>query len=70
MKSNVGTLDRGVRLILGIFLLAMPFVSGLALFGGTVATIISVVLGIVLIATAGMKFCPLYRLLGVQTCKI
>lgn len=70
MTANVGSLDRAVRLILGLFLLLAPFVTGIALFSGTVATVVSVVVGLVLIATSAMKFCPLYRILGVQTCKI
>lgn len=69
MTMNIGTLDRAVRLIIGLILLAVPFVSSIALFQSTTATIISVVLGVILIATAAMKFCPLYRVLGIRTCQ-
>ncbi len=70
MSHNVGNIDRIFRLVLGIVLLVAPFVSGLALFNSTTATVISVIVGLVLIATAAMKFCPLYRILGIQTCKV
>ena len=70
MTSNVGTIDRGLRFILGLVLLAAPFVSGIALFDSTAATLISVIVGLVMVGTSAMKFCPLYRILGVQTCKL
>ena len=67
MTLNVGTVDRLIRLILGVVLIAAPFVAG---FASTTATVIAVVVGLVLIGTAAMRFCPLYRLLGMSTCKI
>jgi hypothetical protein len=70
MTSNVGTIDRGLRLVLGLVLLAAPFVSGMALFNSSAATIISVIVGLVMVGTSAMKFCPMYRIVGVQTCKL
>ena len=70
MTTNLGTTDRAFRLILGIALIAAPFVSGLAMFGSTAVTAISVIAGVVMIATSAMKFCPLYRIFGIRTCKI
>ncbi|SFI32877.1 YgaP family membrane protein [Jannaschia pohangensis] len=70
MTANLGTVDRALRAILGLLLVAAPFVSGFALFASTAATVVSVVVGIVLLATSAMRFCPLYRVLGIQTCKI
>ncbi len=70
MTKNIGTIDRALRLLLGIILLAAPFVSGMAMFQAGPATIISIVLGLVMIGTSTMKFCPLYRVFGIQTCKI
>ena len=66
---NVGKIDRLVRYALGAILIAMPFLSDASLFQGAM-TWVSVIIGVVLIATAGMKFCPLYRILGVNTCKL
>lgn len=70
MTPNLGTLDRAFRLLLGLVLLAAPYASGLAIFESSTATTVSVVVGIVLIATAAMKFCPLYRIFGIRTCKL
>jgi hypothetical protein len=70
MTANIGSIDRIVRIILGIVLLAAPFLSGMALFTSTTATVISVILGVVMLATSSMRFCPLYRIFGIRTCKL
>lgn len=70
MKNNVGKIDRGFRIILGILLLGLPFVSSMSIFDSSTVTVISVLAGAVMIATSAMKFCPLYRIIGVSTCKL
>ena len=62
--SNIGSIDRGIRIIFGLVLLAV----GLIVFrgGGQIA---AVIIGAVAILTAGVRFCPMYRLFGVNTCK-
>lgn len=70
MTANLGSIDRAFRVILGIALLALPFLSGWAIFGSTTAMLVSVIVGVVMIATSALRFCPLYRVLGIQTCKI
>lgn len=70
MTTNLGNLDPIFRALLGIVLLAAPFVSGLAIFDGTAATVISVIAGLVMLGTSAMKFSPLYRIFGIRTCKL
>ncbi|MEX1235869.1 MAG: DUF2892 domain-containing protein [Roseovarius sp.] len=70
MTTNIGTMDRVLRLILGIVLLVAPFVGGMAIFDSTAAIAVSVIAGIILIATSAMKFCPLYRVFGIRTCQL
>lgn len=70
MTANVGSTDRILRLIIGLVLIALPFVGTFAALSGGALMWISVILGFVLIATAALKFCPLYRILGIQTCKV
>lgn len=65
MPINLGKADRLVRFVLGVALI----VAGLAVFQSGTATLVAVVVGVVLIATSAVKFCPLYRLIGVRTCK-
>jgi len=70
MTANIGTIDRSIRMILGVLLMAAPFISGFGIFESGLATAIAVVVGIVLLATSAMKFCPLYRIFGIRTCKL
>ena len=70
MTKNVGKLDRNVRLVAGILLVLLALFSGMALFDGGLMKIISILVGIVLIGTAVVNFCPLYRVLGMNTCKV
>lgn len=68
MTSNVGTIDRTIRLIAGLLLLALPLIaSNLGAPLGTALTFGAVILGLVLVGTAFMRFCPLYRVLGLST---
>ena len=69
MTPNVGTIDRIARLVLGLVLLVLPFATQIPLFESVAMTWGSAIVGAVLIATAGMRFCPLYTLLGVKTCQ-
>jgi hypothetical protein len=61
--SNVGALDRIVRVIAGLALIVAPFVAGWSAFG----LAISVGVGIVLVATAAISFCPIYALFGLSS---
>ncbi|MCX7567461.1 DUF2892 domain-containing protein [Sulfitobacter sp. F26169L] len=70
MTANIGNIDRIIRIVLGIVLLLAPFVTGWAIFASTTATVISVILGIVMLATSAMRFCLLYRIFGIRTCQL
>lgn len=60
MKANVGNIDKWVRILVGLLLIAWVAVGD----GPTWAWI-----GVVPLATGLFKFCPLYRLLGINTCR-
>ena len=70
MTANIGNIDRIIRIVLGVILLALPFVSGWTMFETGAATIISVIAGLIAVVTSGMRFCPLYRVFGIRTCKM
>ena len=63
MKPNMGTLDRSIRAVAGIVLIAL---WPLGLLQGT-AAIVAVVVGIVLLVTVLLRWCPPYDLLGINT---
>ncbi len=65
MGKNVGGMDSIVRIILGIVLMFWGLYNGATLTLPLLAT----VAGAIAIATALFGFCPLYRLLGVNTCR-
>lgn len=63
MTANVGTSDRVVRLVL-----ALLAVVGAVLVGASSALgIVLLVVAAVLVVTAAVGFCPLYRVLGMST---
>ena len=70
MRFNVGTPDRMIRIILGIVLILLPFLSGLAIFASPFWVTASMAVGAVLVVTALVRFCPLYAALGISTCKV
>jgi hypothetical protein len=59
MKTNVGSIDRIARVILGLVLIALAITGTIGAWGW---------IGIVPLATAALGWCPAYTLLGVSTC--
>lgn len=59
MKSNVGGIDRIARILLGIVLIGLAATGTVGAWGW---------IGIVPLATGLMRFCPLYSMLGMNTC--
>jgi hypothetical protein len=64
MKTNVGNIDRIIRIVLAIVLAGLYF-GGIV--EGTIGIII-LVLAAVFTLTAIVGFCPLYMLVGLNTC--
>ena len=58
-KLNVGGIDRVVRIVLGLALIAIVFVGPQTPWGW---------IGVVPLLTGLMRTCPLYTLIGVNTC--
>ena len=60
MKANVGTIDRVLRILVGVLLIALTLTGTIGLWGW---------IGLVPLSTGVLRFCPLYPLLGISTCK-
>jgi hypothetical protein len=58
--KNVGSIDRILRIILGLVLLSFVFIGPQTPWG---------YMGIILIVTAFMNFCPLYSILRMSSLK-
>lgn len=69
MIANVGTTDRALRLGVGALLILVALFSGWGLFAAAVVKYGAVVIGLILMATGAFRFCGLYTLLGVNTCR-
>lgn len=60
--SNIGTLDRIMRVIVGMALVLLPTITGLAIWSGIAAAV-----GAILVVTALFGFCPIYALFGLSS---
>jgi hypothetical protein len=60
-KTNEGTLDRVLRVIAGIVLISLVFVGPQTPFGW---------IGVVPLLTGLVGWCPVYTLLGLNTCPV
>ena len=69
MQTNVGSVDRAIRIIVGLVLILAPFANILNMGSSVALTYGSILVGAVLVATAAFKVCPLYSLLGISTCR-
>lgn len=66
MKQTVGSVDKTIRIVLGLVLLVIAFATGI----GAVLKVVFIVLGLIALVTAVSGVCPLYSVLGISTCKV
>ncbi|HMZ86445.1 MAG TPA: DUF2892 domain-containing protein [Giesbergeria sp.] len=59
MKHNAGSLDRILRIVAGLVLIALAATGTVGVWGW---------IGVVPLATGLFGFCPAYTLLGINTC--
>lgn len=61
MPRNEGSLDRILRIVLGLVLISLVFVGPQTVWGW---------IGVVPLLTGLVGFCPLYALIGFRTCPV
>lgn len=61
MKMNEGTIDRVLRVVAGIGILSLAFIGPQTPWG---------YLGAVPLLTGAVGYCPLYSILGINTCSM
>lgn len=61
MKTNEGTLDRLLRMAVGLLLLVLTITNTIGPWGW---------IGLVPLLTGLVGWCPLYALLGINTCTV
>ncbi len=64
MKANLGSIDRLLRIVLGLALVG----AALGLYSPAYTTAWGWI-GIVPLVTAVVRWCPVYALLGMKTCR-
>ena len=60
MTRNVGSIDRALRVLLGLALIVASLTGTIGLWG---------YIGIVPVLTALVGYCPAYSLIGLKTCR-
>jgi len=59
--TNEGTIDRAVRIVLGLGLISLTFLGPQSPLG---------FIGLVPLATGLIGFCPLYKIIGFSSCPL
>jgi hypothetical protein len=59
--KNVGGVDRAARMAVGVLLIALTLLGVIGVWGW---------IGVVPLATGLLQFCPLYKVIGLNTCPI
>ena len=60
MKANVGSIDRIIRILIGLGLIAATLMGVIGVWGW---------LGVIVLATGVFRFCPAYLPFGLSTCQ-
>jgi len=66
MKANVGSVERLIRVVLGVVLIALAVLGTLGPWMYT--GIVLLVVGLVALVTGLVRWCPAWALFGVNTC--
>ncbi|CAO1664243.1 DUF2892 domain-containing protein [Halomonas sp. HAL1] len=61
MSRNVGGIDKILRILIGIALIVLALTGTIGVWGWV---------GVLPLATGLFNFCPAYKLIGINTCKI
>lgn len=68
MRTNMGTIDRGLRLVVAAVLLYAAFGTAFAATG--VLHWAAIAVAVVFALTSLVGNCPLYSMLGIRTCRV
>ncbi|NKI30894.1 YgaP family membrane protein [Croceivirga thetidis] len=66
MKKNMGNTDRIIRILAAIIIAVLYF---LGIIQGILAYVL-ISVGVIFLLTSFVSFCPLYTLVGLNTCKV
>lgn len=61
MKKNVGGIDKILRIVIGLVLITLTLIGTIGVWGW---------IGVIPLATGLFGFCPLYPLIGINSCPL
>ena len=67
MAANVGTVDRALRMLVGVALIVAPLLNFMGLGASTLVAYTLMGVGGILALTAVFGMCPIYSVLGIRT---
>jgi len=65
MKKNMGALDKSLRVLIAIVVALLYYLD---VIEGTLAYVL-MAFAIIFLVTSFISFCPLYTILGINTCR-
>ncbi|WP_298499650.1 DUF2892 domain-containing protein [uncultured Algibacter sp.] len=66
MKKNMGSLDKGIRIVVALVIALLYYFN---IISGTLAYVLMAI-AIIFLITSLINFCPLYRIFKINTCNI
>ncbi len=67
MTTNIGKFDRGIRVAIATLLLFVAM--GTLVFGSGILLWLVLAVAVIFLLTAFVGMCPLYRIIGLKTCR-
>ncbi len=64
MTCNVGIVERPIRIVAGILLLGIGAFAGFSALKSSIALVV----GTIVLVTGAIGFCPIWTLVGINTC--
>ena len=64
MTCNVGGVERSIRIVLGLVLIALGALGGMPVW----AAVVAYAVGGIALVTGAVGFCPAWMLFGINTC--
>lgn len=66
MTKNVGGVEQKIRWVLGVVAIGVAALAGLPMW----AAVVLGVVGVIALVTGSVNYCPVWSLLGVNTCPL
>ena len=64
MSCNLGGIERTIRIVLGVVLIAIGYVVDVPY----AVAVVAYLMGAIALATGALGFCPAWKLFGINTC--